>query len=193
VSILCPVIPIEAPILNSLGEMLRGHPLRVVKISDGAADFKNPVVRAGAKPHAANGHFERALAGIIERAQSPQGTRRDMRIVETAVLLERTGSLHPGAYLGGGGTLVLAAQFLVRNRRHLDMEIDTVEQRPADFAQVPLNDCASAAAFACRVRIKSAWTSVQVTVVQLRGPCAFPILACRTLSKPSATRFVCGG
>ena len=58
----------------------------------------------------------------------------------------------PRAHVGGRRAMILAAQFLVCHCWNFYVKIDAVEQRSAHFAQVALNDRASAAAFARRIR-----------------------------------------
>jgi hypothetical protein len=41
------------------------------------------------------------------------------------------------------------------------VQVDAIEQRPADFAEVTLNDAAGATAFVGRIAKISTWTPVQ--------------------------------
>ena len=63
-----PVIAVEAAVLNGFGEVLGGDGGGLIEIGDGSGDFEHAVVGAGGEAHAADGHFERALAGIVECA-----------------------------------------------------------------------------------------------------------------------------
>jgi hypothetical protein len=51
--------------------MLGGDRLGGIEIGDGAGDFEDAVVRAGAQSHAADGHLKRALAGVIQGTELP--------------------------------------------------------------------------------------------------------------------------
>jgi hypothetical protein len=98
---LLPVIAIQAAVLHGLGEVLGGDAFGVVEIRDGARDCENPVVRAGGKAEAAHGHFERALAGIVQGAQPAEGLRRNVRVVISALLLQGAGGADALPNLGG--------------------------------------------------------------------------------------------
>ncbi len=63
--------------------------------------------------------------------------------------------------------VALAAELFVGNRRDFDVEVDAVEERPADFGQITLNNAWSAAAFPGDVTVKSARTPVQVSTAHL--------------------------
>jgi hypothetical protein len=43
------------------------------------------------------------------------------------------------------------------------VQVDAIEQRPADFAEVTLNDAAGATAFVGRIAKISTWTPVQTS------------------------------
>jgi hypothetical protein len=58
-----PIITVEAAVLDGLGEVRGGDAPGVVEVRDGAGDLQHSVVSPGAEPHAADGHFEGALAG----------------------------------------------------------------------------------------------------------------------------------
>ena len=45
-----PVIPIQIPILNCLGQMFRGHPLHTTQVCDGARHLLDPIVRPRRSP-----------------------------------------------------------------------------------------------------------------------------------------------
>src|ERR1039457_1187173 len=151
-----PIVAIQAPILHRFRQMLRADTVRAAEVRDGARHLEDAVVGAGAQAHAADGHFQRPLAGLVERAQAAQYARRDVGVVEPAVLLDRTRRFHAGAHLLRGHSVILAPQLLVRHRRYFDVQVDAVEQRAAHLAQVALDDGAGAAALSGGVGKKSA-------------------------------------
>jgi hypothetical protein len=66
---------------------------RFAEIGDGAGDFQDSIVRAGGKAHAVDGHFESALAGIVEGADFADGAGGHPGVVESASLLQAAGAL----------------------------------------------------------------------------------------------------
>src|SRR5205823_10468169 len=117
-------------------------------------------VRASAQAHAADSHLERPFTCVIESAELPQEARWNASIVKTATLLDGAGVLHTSPHIGGAHAVILAAQFLVGHGRDLDVKIDAIEQRPAHFAQIALDNCAGAAAFVSWVGEESARTRI---------------------------------
>src|ERR1035437_7548001 len=69
-----------------------------------------------------------------------------MRVVEATLVLDRPRLLDALAHLRRGDAAVYGPHFLVRHRGYFDLQVNPVEQRPTDLAQVPLNLrwCASA-------------------------------------------------
>ena len=94
-------------------------------------------------------------------------------------MLDGAHPLHTCPDFGGGNSVILASQLLVRHGRDLDVQIDTVEQRTADLAEVTLDDAAGATALPRGIAEKSAGAPVQVrTDVD-------PNVECRAAGKPS--------
>jgi len=82
-------------------------------------------------------------------------------VVISAGALDGSGGLDARGNMRRADAFVLPAQFLIRNRGNFDVQIDSVEQRAADFPQVALNQAARASAFACRIAKKTTRTPVQ--------------------------------
>ena len=55
---------------------------------------------------------------------------------------------------------------LIGDRRNLDMQVDSVQQWPADLAQILLDNAAGTTALAARIAMIAARTSVQVLTEQ---------------------------
>jgi hypothetical protein len=148
--------------LDGFGEMFRGHVRRFIKVGHGASDFENSVVSASGKAHAADGHFEGALAGIIEGADGADLAGGYAGVLEAACLLHRARLLDPGANigrrLGGGG----AAQFFERQGGDLNVNIDAVEQGSTDLAEIVLDLTRGTAALARGIAKKAAFAPVQI-------------------------------
>ncbi len=160
---LAPVVPVQAAVLHRFRQVLGGDALLAVQVGDGAGDFEDAVVGAGAQAQPADGHFQRALAGLVEGAELAEKPGRDVGVVEAALVLEGVGTLDTPAHFGGGNAFARAAQLLVGDGRHFDVEVDAVEQGAAELAEIALDDGPGAAAFAGGVAIEAARAPVQVT------------------------------
>src|SRR5215471_1197729 len=164
IAALGPVIPIEAAILHRFRDVLCAHPSRSAQIGDGARDFQNAIVRAGGKSHPADGHFERSLARVVERANFSNAGRWHPGIVEAAGLLDRARLQDAPSDIGGGFGIGIGPQLLERDRRHFDVDIDAVQQGTADLAEVLLDLPRRAAALARGVAVEAALAPVQIAI-----------------------------
>src|SRR5581483_9314087 len=160
-SALRPVVAIEAAILYRFGEVLCGDAGGVVEIGDGAGDLQNAIVRAGAEAQFAHGQFQRALTGVVQRAEAANLARRKMRVVETPPALDVASRFDALAHLRGSGAVLAGAQLFVGDRWNLDVQIDAVEQRPAHAPEIAGNDSAGAAALVRGVAVEPARACVQ--------------------------------
>ena len=113
-------------------------------------------MRAGGEVHAADGHFERALAGVVQCAQLAEERRRHFGIVKAARVLKRSRPLHAGADVGGRFGRRAVTQLLEWHRRHFHVDIDAIQQRPRDLAEVALNDGRRAPALASGIAVEPA-------------------------------------
>jgi hypothetical protein len=144
----------------------------MVQISDGARDFQNPVVRTGRKAHLPDGHLERAFAGIVQCALFADQAHRHPCIHKTARLLHGPSLFYAPANVSRRLAHAIAAQLLIRNGRNFDVNVDTIEQRPADLAQVPLDDAGRTAAFARSIAKEAARAPVQIsTALSMKLEC----------------------
>ena len=84
-------------------------------------------MRAGRESHAAHGHFQSALASVVQSAVFAQQSRRNVRVVVAAPLLNDSRRDHPVANFSRGNAVVLAPQLLVSDCRDFDMDIDAIE------------------------------------------------------------------
>jgi hypothetical protein len=131
---LLPVTAVEAPILNCFGQMF-GRDTRIrIEVGDGSRNFQNPVVRPRRQAQPPNRHFERPLTRIVESAQASQLPHRNLSVVVPASPLNRAGAFDALANFRRSRPLIFAAQFLIRHRRNFNMQIDPIEQRPANLS-----------------------------------------------------------
>src|SRR5690242_8600464 len=128
----------------------------MIEIGNGTGDAQDAIVCAGRKVHAADGHFERALAAVVECAEGSELRWGDLGVVEAALPLSFTGLLYSFAYVRGRMAVAFAAELFIGHGRNLDMQIDAIEQRSANFREIPLDDAGRAPAFARDVTVKTA-------------------------------------
>ncbi len=107
------------------------------QIGDGAGQLEDAVVSARGKLQAGHGGFHQAAAGIIQNAERANFRRAHIRVasdraVREALALALAGRFHPRAYGRRGFPQARVAQFLVFHPRHLDMDVNAVEQRAGD-------------------------------------------------------------
>ncbi len=147
--------------------MLAGNARDAFEIGDGAGDLENTVMGSGGKAHAADGHFEGALTGIVEGAKRADLGGGDIAVIETALALAFAGSLDAITHGGAGDAVVAATKFFIGDGRDFDMEVDSVEQGAADLAEIALNDGAGAAALTGGVAIEAAGAAVQISTATI--------------------------
>jgi hypothetical protein len=122
-------------------------------------------VGAGGESHAADGHFQGAFAGIVKGAQFADEAGGYAGVVLTARLLQGAGPFDAGANFRGGFRHRVAAQLLERHRGHFHVDIDAVQERAADLAEIALNDGRGATALARGVAVEPARAPVQITTL----------------------------
>ena len=157
-----PVAAIERTVLDSLGEMRHVQPIGAFQIGDGPGYFEDAVVGSRREPLLLHGPLQEALgvrAQFAIGANLPGGhlrIRKNLFSVSTEPLALPFPCRHyPVANLGGAFPRRSAAQLLVMDRRHLDVNVDTVEQRAGDFGYIALDHRRRAEALA-RLVIKPA-------------------------------------
>src|SRR5438270_1768656 len=86
-----PVIAVQAAVLYRLGQVLRRDLPGAAQVRDGARYLQNTVVSARGQAHAADGHFQSALARIVQSAEFADMLGGDLRVVVPALLLDGAG------------------------------------------------------------------------------------------------------
>lgn len=131
----------------------------VVQVGDSPRDLADLVVGAGTEAELGHRLLEQHLGMRIEPAElldlpvAHRGVGRDPAV--TAGDVESFGLNCPGradllANLVGAQALSLAAQLDKADRRHIDMQIDSIQERSGDLAQIALDLVGRAAAAAVR-------------------------------------------
>ena len=129
--------------------------LRRVQIRDGSGNFEDAIVSAGREAQAAHGHLQDPFARLVQRTQLSELLHGNVGVVGSACLLDRPRLDHPLPDLGGAGAVILPPQFLKGQRRYLNVQIDAVEQRPANLPEIALNDAARASALAVGTKVST--------------------------------------
>src|SRR4029077_20404276 len=107
--------------------------------------------------------FEGPFSGVIQRALLSDHAHRHAGIIVAARLLHRPGASDSRTDRRRGFRRRVAAQLLIRNRRNFDVDIDAVQQGPADLPQVLLNLAGRATALARGIAEEPALARVQIT------------------------------
>ena len=160
-----PVGAVEGAVLDGLGDVARQDLFRVFEVGDGARDAQDAVVGAGGEAELGDGVFHLLFAFAVELAEAAQGARSHLGVAELAERLQAPAlalARREDAFADDGrflGLLVLR-QLLVFHRRHLDVQVDAVEQRPGDPRQVALDQRRRAGALVQRIAEKAALAGI---------------------------------
>ena len=134
---------VEAAILHRLGHLLHGYPLTSLKVSDSAGDLEDAVVTACGKAQAAHCLLEEP--GALGRWRT-----------EAAHLASAHPGVHPRSGAGQASALTLARgldpcaddrrgltpsrrEISIGHGRHLEVEIDPVEEQTGEPGEVLLD------------------------------------------------------
>jgi hypothetical protein len=136
------------------------------EVGDGAADFEDPAVGAGAQAQFVDRGFQQSLRVIIygtitfDISGSHLGIGVDAPFLKTLQLNHARviDALANGLREFAG---VAAGEVLVTYRRHFDLNVDTIEEGAGDTGAVALDLQRRADAFLLRVGEKAAGTSLR--------------------------------
>jgi hypothetical protein len=136
---------------------------RTGEIGDGAADFEDPAVGAGAQAQFVDRGFEQSFRVIIHRAITLDISRAHLGVgVHVSFLkplqLNRPHVVDPLADELRGFAGVAAGEILIADRRHFDLNVDAVEERAGDAGAIALDLQRRADAFFLRIGEKTART-----------------------------------
>jgi hypothetical protein len=123
------------PVLQGLGKVGRLDAGSAGQVGDGAGELEHPVVGAGRELELAHGRFHQALAGVVQAAPAPDLGRAHLAVgaqpaAGEALRLELPGRDHALADALRRLAAALAGQLVILDLRHLDVDIDPIEQRP---------------------------------------------------------------
>src|SRR5437667_2052844 len=127
---------VETAVLDGLGHVLRDYPLTSGQVGDSAGHFEHTIVASGGKAKAAHRLLKKRRRLGRWRAESPHlpaaHTSVDARAgAGQALRLTATRHLDPRA--DGSRRLAASPRKLgIRDRPHLEVQVDPVEQRPRE-------------------------------------------------------------
>ncbi len=143
--------PVQAPVLDRLGNMLFKNGGAPVKIGDGTRHLEDAGIRTGGESEAVGNQFQHAVTTGIQFAVFFYEAGRHLGVAVNfgtfvAFHLEFPRPLDPAG--NGSRTLRLApiGKIAIFYRRDLDVDIDPVQQRPGNAGTVAVNGNRSAGA-----------------------------------------------
>ena len=143
--------------MDCFGDVGDGDGLCVFQVGDGAGDLKDAVVSAGAEALLLHGAFEQALGvggelaegadllgvhvGVGENARWADGVLWGWLFAkfQEALVLEFASGEDAGADFGGAFGCGAAAELFVLHGGNFDVNVDAIEERSGDLADVPLD------------------------------------------------------
>src|SRR5205085_1567790 len=139
-----PELAVEGAVINRFREMLRANCLGAFQVGHGPGHAQNAVVGTCRQSQFIHRRTEKSAPLLIQRAILPQlptghAPIEAMTIRAEALSLRQSCSLYLFAHSGAGGPIGGGCQFLKGYRRNLDVEINPVQEWPADLADVFLN------------------------------------------------------
>ena len=136
-----PRLPIQTPVLDRLGEVLLADMLATLKIGDGPGHLEDAGEGAGREAEPVGDQFQHPVAGGVQLTVLPEvagvhlGVAVDLRPLEP-LHLDIAGELHPMADLRGAFGLAPDGQVAVADRRHLDVDVNPVQERAGDAGTI---------------------------------------------------------
>ena len=148
-----------AAIAERLGDVDAGDACLAVEIGKRAGDAKCPVIAACAQAERVGGLAQKRAPGLVGRGdileQAPVamgiGARAGMFQRGEALGLNGAGRSDTGAHLGTSFRRRRQHEVGGRDRRHFDLQIDAVEQRPLDARLIALDATAPLSAGIARL------------------------------------------
>ncbi len=159
----CP--PIQPPVLNRLGQVLLMDIFFSRQISNRPRQLKNPRKAACREAELVGDLLQKRVALFIELTEAPDvaglhlavGVQAEGR---KALTLDLTGGVDTLADDCAAFSQRLVGQVLVRDARHLDMEIDAIEEWTEEAAAVTLQHRRGAGATAGGITAKATGTGM---------------------------------
>src|SRR5262249_31329528 len=156
---------VQTPLLDRFGDMGGLDFFGAGEIGDGAADFEDPAVGAGAQAQFVDRGFEQSLGIVIhgtialDISGAHLGVGMDVSFLKT-LELDVTSLIDTLANHLRGFPSIATGEILIAYRRHFDLNIDSVEERAGDARAIALDLQRRADAFFLRVGKKAAGARV---------------------------------
>lgn len=153
----------RAPVADRLGD-LRGRRGRIAgQIGDRAGDLQHAEIRARRPAEALAGLAQQPLA-VVGRAAQVVGLAAAQHVVRLALPRQLHGARSRDALGDHGARLAgrrrARREFGHRQRGHVDLDVDAIEQRPGQLAQIARRDVGCAAAASGRIAVPAARAGV---------------------------------
>ena len=127
---------VETAVLDGLGHVLRDYPLTSGQVGDSAGHLEDTIVASGGKAKAAHRLLEKRRGLGRRRAESPYLPAAHASVdarPRAGQALRLTAARHLDPLANGSRQLPTSPGELgVRDRPHLEVQIDPVEQRPRE-------------------------------------------------------------
>ena len=135
---------VQAPILNRFRDVTGLDFFRACKVRNRPSNFEHTAVGAGAEAELIDCVFQELFGIVFEQAVTLDVAGAHLRIAMNVSLVEALQlnsprSIDPLPNQIGTLSGIFTGEILVAQRRHLDLYIDTVEQRPGYSRAVTLN------------------------------------------------------
>jgi hypothetical protein len=130
--------------LDGLGDMLGQDFFRAGQIGNGARDFQNAIVGAGAEVQVVHGILEKLFGFVFEGTEFFQllwtqaSVAGDFGFMGETFLLPLPGSDDAFANLGGGFTSAIAANLAEFDLGHFYVQINPVQKRVVGYFEISL-------------------------------------------------------
>ena len=169
------------PILQGLRQVMRLDDLSVVQVGDRAGELQDAVKGAGAQLQLAHGRFDQRLAALVQLAELPHLGWPHVRVARqqyttsssicrpSSVVRRRSGQplplhtprpLHPLPDSRARLAQPFAGQLVVVDARHVDVDVDTVEEGARDALLIAGDHACAARAFLLAVAVIAAGVGI---------------------------------
>lgn len=130
--------------------------LAAFQVGDGAGHLEDAVVGAGRETEAVGYHLQHPVAVGVQFAEFLDEARRHLGIAmdfgaAVALLLNMAGALDPPGDVGRTFRLAAISKIAILDRRHLDVDVDAVQQRAGNAGTVAVDGDGGAGAGVDRV------------------------------------------
>jgi hypothetical protein len=153
---LTPKLPIQHAIIYRFANVLGANFVRAFEVRNRARDAEHLVVCAGRETHLLDALSQQIASAVVEPAVFADFAGRHLGILprvgtQKASSLHGSGRHHVLAHGCARGAIMRAAKLFERHGRHFDVQVDAVEQWPANFGHISLDLRHAAVAFASRI------------------------------------------